>query len=74
MKKVLLVAAAVAVLAWPVAAQQTFSPDAEGFIRNWLVLAPIPMAGQSGAEEIDVERQWWSLPWSRRSSSRSSSA
>lgn len=55
MKKVLLVAAAVAVLAWPVAAQQTFSPDAEGFIRNWLVLAPIPMAGQSGAEEIDVE-------------------
>lgn len=55
MKKVLLVAAALVALALPAGAQQTFSPDAEGFIRNWLILAPIPMAGQSGAEEIDVE-------------------
>jgi hypothetical protein len=35
------------------AAQQTLSPDAEGFIRNWLVLAPIAIVGESGATEID---------------------
>lgn len=35
------------------AAPQTFSPDAEGFIRNWLVLAPIPIETESGAVEID---------------------
>jgi hypothetical protein len=35
------------------AAAQTFSPDAEGFIRNWLVLAPIAIEGESGASEID---------------------
>ena len=35
------------------APQQTFAPDAEGFIRNWLVLAPIPIEGDSGASEID---------------------
>lgn len=34
-------------------APQTFSPDADGFIRNWLVLAPIAIAGESGATEID---------------------
>ena len=32
---------------------QTFSPDAEGFIRNWLVLAPIAVQEDSGATEID---------------------
>jgi hypothetical protein len=42
-------------LAAPVKAQTTFAPDAEGFIRNWLVLAPIPLAGQSGADEIHYE-------------------
>jgi hypothetical protein len=36
-------------------APQTFSPDAEGFIRNWLVVAPIPIEGESGASEIDKE-------------------
>jgi len=36
-------------------AQGTFSPDAEGFIRNWLVLAPIPLEGDSGATEIDKD-------------------
>jgi hypothetical protein len=36
-------------------APQTFSPDAEGFIRNWLVLAPIAIEGESGADEIDKE-------------------
>ena len=34
-------------------AQQTFSPDADGFIRNWLVLAPIAIEGDQGATEID---------------------
>jgi hypothetical protein len=37
------------------AAPQTSSPDAEGFIRNWLVLAPIPIEGESGATEIDKD-------------------
>jgi hypothetical protein len=34
-------------------APQTSSPDGEGFIRNWLVLAPIAIEGESGATEID---------------------
>ncbi len=38
-----------------VQAPQTFSPDAEGFIRNWLVLAPIAIDGESGATEIDKD-------------------
>ena len=36
-------------------AQGTSSPDAEGFIRNWLVLAPIALEGDSGATEIDKD-------------------
>ena len=32
---------------------QSSSPDAEGFIRNWVILAPIPIDGESGASEID---------------------
>ncbi len=36
-------------------AQETFTPDPEGFIRNWLVLAPVAMEGDSGAIEIDKE-------------------
>ena len=32
---------------------QAASPDAEGFIRNWLVLAPIGIEGDQGASEID---------------------
>lgn len=36
-----------------IAAAQPVSPDAEGFIRNWLVLAPIAIEGESGASEID---------------------
>lgn len=32
---------------------ETFSPDAQGFIRNWLVLAPIAVQEDSGASEID---------------------
>ena len=34
---------------------QAATPDAEGFIRNWLVLAPIGIGGESGAAEIDRE-------------------
>jgi hypothetical protein len=29
--------------------------DSDGFIRNWVVLAPIPIEGDSGAGEIDHE-------------------
>ena len=36
-------------------AQNTSSPDAEGFIRDWLVLAPIPIEGESGADQIDKD-------------------
>jgi hypothetical protein len=36
-------------------APETFRPDAEGFIRNWLVLAPIAIAEDSGASEIDKD-------------------
>jgi len=36
-------------------AAPTFTPDAEGFIRNWLVLAPIAIDGDSGADQIDRE-------------------
>ena len=49
---VLIVALAGAMLA-PV--QNTSSPDAEGFIREWLVLAPIAIAGESGADQIDKD-------------------
>lgn len=37
----------------PPTAMQTFAPDAEGFIRNWLVLAPVAIDGESGASEIE---------------------
>jgi uncharacterized Zn ribbon protein len=37
-------------------AQETFSPDADGFIRNWLVLAPIAVQEDSGASEIDIDQ------------------
>ncbi len=36
-------------------AADTFSPDTDGFIRNWLVLAPIPLPEDSGASEIDKD-------------------
>lgn len=35
---------------------QTGKPDTEGFIRDWLVLAPYSIAGSSGAEEIDKKQ------------------
>jgi hypothetical protein len=33
-------------------AQETFSPDADGFIRNWLVLAPIATVFLNGSRTI----------------------
>jgi hypothetical protein len=33
----------------------TFSPDPDGFIRNWLVLAPIAVQEDSGASEIEKD-------------------
>jgi hypothetical protein len=38
-----------------VPAQETPGLDAEGFIRDWLVLAPIAIGSESGADEIDKD-------------------
>src|SRR4029078_8188395 len=40
-------------LAQAPAASQTFTPDKDGFIRNWLVLAPIAVQEDSAASEIE---------------------
>ncbi len=53
MKASLIVAVLGAIL---LPAQDTFSPDADGFIRNWLVLAPIAVQEDSGASEIDIDQ------------------
>lgn len=37
------------------AQSQTFTPDNDGFIRNWLVLAPIAIQEDSGATEIEKD-------------------
>lgn len=50
--KLLVFVIALIALVLPVGAQSTFSPDAEGFIRNWLVLAPLP-SSESGAEGLN---------------------
>jgi hypothetical protein len=39
----------------PVVPQQAPGLDAEGFIRSWVVLAPIAISGEAGATEIDRE-------------------
>ncbi|MEO8078492.1 MAG: hypothetical protein ABI818_19350 [Acidobacteriota bacterium] len=52
MKAALLVALLSAVLAQ---APGTSGPDPEGFIRNWLVLAPIAIEENSGASEIEKD-------------------
>ena len=48
-----MLAAILALLAAP--AQDTHAPDAEGFIRNWLVLAPIAVEEGSAATELDKD-------------------
>jgi hypothetical protein len=55
MKASLTVASAILTVTTLVCAQQTFSPDPDGFIRNWLVLAPIAIDGDQGATEIDKD-------------------
>ena len=35
--------------------QNAATPDTEGFIRDWLVLAPIAIEGESGADQIDKD-------------------
>ena len=50
--KVVLVAAFLGAVLVPA---ETFTPDADGFIRNWLVLAPIAIQEDSGATEIDKD-------------------
>jgi RNase P/RNase MRP subunit p29 len=52
MKSSLVVACLAALL---IPSAETFSPDADGFIRNWLVLAPIAIQEDSGASEIDKD-------------------
>ena len=52
MTRTLLILLAACALVAPTGAQNTFKTDEEGFIRNWLVLAPIAITGQSGADEI----------------------
>ncbi len=54
MKRILVFASLVA-LGLPLRAQNTFAPDAEGFIRNWLVLAAIPLNNESGADQINFD-------------------
>src|SRR5688572_29771890 len=39
----------------PVVAQDG-KPDSEGFIRDWLVLAPLSIGDSSGADEIDKKQ------------------
>jgi hypothetical protein len=53
--KAVLIAVTLSALVAPAIAQDTFTPDESGFIRNWLVLAPIALRGQSGADEIHAE-------------------
>lgn len=47
--------AIVALLGLFVSPLQTSGLDAEGFIRSWVVLAPIPIGGDSGAIGIDQD-------------------
>ena len=56
MKASLIRVSAIFLSATLLSAQNMFSPDAEGFIRNWLVLAPIAVQEDSGASEIDIDQ------------------
>jgi hypothetical protein len=48
---------ATVVLCARLAAAQDHKPDDEGFIRNWLMLAPFPLADDSGAaEQLDKQQ------------------
>jgi hypothetical protein len=45
-----------AVISTAAAPQDSFSPDKDGFVRHWLVLAPIPVEEGAGSSEIDKEQ------------------
>jgi hypothetical protein len=47
---------ALALSAFPARAQDAMKPDAEGFIRDWLMLAPFSIAEATGADEIDKKQ------------------
>ncbi len=53
MKTPLLSALTVLVVTGSTALAQNGKPDAEGYIRDWLILAPYPIGESSGADEID---------------------
>jgi uncharacterized Zn ribbon protein len=55
MKACLIAAFLSAILVQPHLQAQTFTPDSDGFIRNWLVLAPIAVQEDSGASEIEKD-------------------
>lgn len=46
----------VSALTSSVAFAQAGKPDAEGYIRNWLILAPLPIGDSPGADEIDKKQ------------------
>ena len=57
MMKLVLTFLSVALLTGLVLAQDSFSPDAKGFIRNWLILAPIAMEEENeGAAELNKKQ------------------
>jgi hypothetical protein len=57
MRAMLSVVAAGLLMAGAVLAAEEFKTDDEGFIRDWLVLAPIPLENENaGADEIDVQQ------------------
>ena len=53
--KASLIVVFLAAILLPAQEKATFSPDADGFIRNWLVLAPIAVQEDSGATEIEKD-------------------
>jgi hypothetical protein len=55
MKACLLATFLSAIAVLPQAQSQSFTPDNDGFIRNWLVLAPIAVQEDSGATEIEKD-------------------
>lgn len=53
----IIVAAILSIASLAPAADAPLKPDAKGFIRDWLLLAPIQLAGENtGAEEIDKQQ------------------
>lgn len=53
MKTPLLVLLGVCALPFTTSAADARKPDSEGFIRDWLVLAPLPIGEGTGTEEIE---------------------